>query len=185
MFELDEQFFLYLNSFHSDGWDKAMVTITAKETWFPLYALILGILIGVKPKRAITVSFALAIAVGLSDYIASGIFKPWIERLRPCHDPRWTEVIHTVNHCGGKYGFFSSHASTTFALAVFLIYVFRKDTFFVWLLLPWAMMVSYSRIYLGVHYPLDVFTGALTGSLMGWIVAKGFLNMEDKLLFLR
>ena len=106
--------------------------------------------------------------ITLADQSASGFFKPFFERLRPCHNPEIEHLVHTIKRCGGQYGFASSHASNTFALGTFLFLVYRNK----WskLMLVWAAVVSYSRIYAGVHYPGDILVGAILGVLSAFIV---------------
>jgi undecaprenyl-diphosphatase len=89
--------------------------------------------------------------------------KPGFERLRPCQNPNLKEWIHLVGGCGGMYGFASSHAANSFALACCLIKIYSSKRWLFWSILIWAIIVSYSRIYVGVHYPGDVITGALIG----------------------
>lgn len=112
------------------------------------------------------------IVIILADQISVNLFKEVFLRLRPCHNPEIKDLVHTINGaCGGKYGFVSSHASNTFALAVFVGSVFKKQV--EWMLFTmflWAAIVSYSRIYVGVHYPGDVLVGALLGSLIGFLI---------------
>ncbi len=100
------------------------------------------------------------------------LFKDVFERLRPCHNPAIAELVHTINgKCGGKYGFVSSHATNSFALAVFCGFLFKRHyKYMLWLMLFWAAIVSYSRVYVGVHYPGDIIGGAVLGSLVGLFV---------------
>ena len=104
------------------------------------------------------------------------VFKNNFERLRPCHEASLADIIHTVrDKCGGHYGFISSHASNSFALAVFLSgFIRRRYRYFPLFILIWASVVSYSRIYLGVHYPFDVIVGAIFGSLLGYLALSFF-----------
>ncbi|MFQ3212492.1 MAG: undecaprenyl-diphosphatase [Marivirga sp.] len=164
----DQQLFLWLNGFHADWLDPMMLFITAKNTWIPLYLLIVVIFIRKLGWRSIYLLAACGLLILLADQSASGLFKPFFERLRPCHNPQIQDVVHTIKHCGGQYGFASSHASNTFALATFLFLLYRNK----WskLMLGWAVVVSYSRIYAGVHYPADILVGAILGALSAIIV---------------
>ena len=109
-----------------------------------------------------------AIMIIFSDQL-SNVVKDWIARPRPTHEPGLT-VIHTVNgYTGGQYGFYSAHASTTMAIAIFLIRILKNQyRYFAPLILLWAFFMAYTRIYLGVHYPTDLVAGWLAGGLIGW-----------------
>lgn len=108
----------------------------------------------------------------LSDRISVMCFKDVFQRLRPCHALEDVRMFHT--HCGGKYGFVSSHAANVFSLAMFLTFFCRKyiirKRWIGWTLFCWAIVVGYSRPYLGKHYPGDVVCGALLGLIIGWVV---------------
>jgi undecaprenyl-diphosphatase len=96
--------------------------------------------------------------------------KPFFERLRPCHDPSISHLVHVVDGCGGQYGFASSHASNSFALATMLYFFFRTKFKYASILFIWAGLVAYSRVYVGVHFPGDIIVGALIGYLTGLIL---------------
>ncbi|AEL24406.1 phosphatase PAP2 family protein [Cyclobacterium marinum] len=166
----DEQLFLYLNQIHASWLDPVMLLITGKYIWIPFYIFLLFLLIREYKMESIWFIVGLVLVIVLADQFTSGFMKPFFERLRPCHDPRWQGIIMNYSGCGGKYGFASSHAANTFGMAAYLQKAgAKKLPSFSWLFL-WATLVSYTRIYLGVHYPADVLVGALIGLLSGWLV---------------
>lgn len=164
----DEELFLWLNSFHSDALDPIIFQMTETVTWLPLFAFLIYKIYKVDPKNSWWVFGGILLTILISDQVTSGIMKPFFERLRPCHDPRWEGIMHNYGRCGGLYGFVSSHAANTFGLAVFLNRKLKgKIKGLRWLYL-YAVVVSYTRIYLGVHYPWDIFLGATMGTLAAW-----------------
>jgi undecaprenyl-diphosphatase len=164
----DEKAFLWLNSFHSDGLDPIVLQLTQTITWVPLYLLLLYLIYRKDPKNMAWVIGGVMLTILLGDQISSGLMKPYFERLRPCHDPQWVGLIHNYGRCGGLYGFVSSHAANTFGMATFLTLILRKKQKGIYWLFLYAVIVSYTRIYLGVHYPLDVLFGALVGVLSAY-----------------
>ena len=161
----DEAAFIWLNSFHSEALDPIVLQLTQTITWIPLYVLLLYQIYRIDPKNMAWILGGVMLTILLSDQVASGLMKPYFERLRPCHDPRWEGMLHLYGRCGGLYGFVSSHAANTFGLATFLtLKLGKKQKAIAWLFL-YALVVSYTRIYLGVHYPLDLFFGAVVGVL--------------------
>lgn len=179
----DEQLFLYLNGQHQDWLDPFVDTLTGKLIWIPLYALFIYLIIKHFNKGSVWILAGIGLAILMADQTASGFMKPFFERLRPCHDPRWEGLMFNYGGCGGMYGFVSSHAANTFALAIYLNLLFRdRLKGFGWLYI-WAVVISYTRIYLGVHYPLDVVVGALVGLLSGW--AGWLLAKKAKKAYLR
>tara|TARA_R110001592_G_scaffold246255_1_gene507945 strand:- start:4748 stop:5164 length:417 start_codon:yes stop_codon:yes gene_type:complete len=123
---------------------------------------------------------AIVALIFLSDKISVYFFKEVFMRLRPCHNPEIANLVHIVNdHCGGQFGFVSSHATNTFALAVFVGLLLKKQiSWLLPILVFWAAVVSYSRVYLGVHYPGDIVGGALLGAIIAKLVFMllNFLN---------
>lgn len=178
----DTALFLFLNSFHNDFWDTVMYWASDKYFWIPFYALLL-ILIGVKLKwkTLLVILPLIALLILLSDQ-GSVLLKNLFQRYRPCHNFLIQDIVHTLNgKCGGQYGFVSSHAANTFALAMFVGMLFRKKL--KWMLvfiLFWAGFVSYSRIYTGVHYPADIMAGALLGTCVGFLLMKGYFYFCEK-----
>jgi undecaprenyl-diphosphatase len=178
----DTDLFLFLNGLHSPFWDQVMWLISGTWIWIPLYLFILGWLIRDYRWKAIVLLIFVVILITLSDQSSVHLFKEVFHRFRPCHDPRIAELVHTVNgKCGGKYGFVSSHAANTFAIAVFSLLLFRNRYYSI-SIIAWASLVSYSRVYLGVHFPGDIIVGALLGIFVGYIVYKGYRITEYRLL---
>ena len=165
--EFDKQALLYCNSKHTPVWDNIMSWIAGETSWIPLYVILMIVIIyRERPYRFIITIVFIAITVALCDR-TSVLIKNLIERPRPSHDPEIADLVILVNNYkGGVYGFVSSHAANVFGAATFLTNQFKhyKWSFF---LFAWAIIVSYSRIYQGVHYPLDIICGATLGVLIG------------------
>ena len=165
--EIDKKVFLYLNGKHSPLWDDIMFWISAKTSWIPLYLILLIIIIyRERPYKFIYTVLFVALVVLLCDQI-SVFIKDTVGRYRPTHDPEISHLVHIVNNRrGGQFGFVSSHAANTFGAAAFLANWFKNYKWELFLF-GWAAIVSYSRIYLGFHYPFDIICGALLGILIG------------------
>jgi undecaprenyl-diphosphatase len=178
---LDQQLFLFLNSLNSPFWDQMMYTLSGRLIWVPLYLAIL-IFLGIKYKRKfIIILIFIILAATLADQ-TSVIVKNLVHRLRPCQEPLIHAVIHLVNgECGGLYSFVSSHAANTFDAAL-LSLLFIKRRWYTISILLWASVISYSRVYLGVHYPGDVICGALLGALIGWSVYRLYVLTDNSIL---
>lgn len=170
LIQLDKSLFLFLNSLNSSFGDSLMWIISSKYTWIPLYvAILLWVILKYRMKSVWVVIFAVA-AVALSDLVSVHLFKDVFCRLRPSQNPEFVDQIHIVNNYkGGLYGFVSSHAANSFAIAVFTLLVIRKK-WYTYSIILWAIIVSYSRIYLGVHYPGDILGGAIVGILFGYVL---------------
>lgn len=163
----DSSLMIFLNTLGSTFWDPFWLLVSSKWIWIPLYGYFVFLLYKVFGPKGLLYALVFAlIGITLSDQLAT-LFKEGFKRLRPCHSPIRDQL--RIVTCGGQYGFYSAHSSNCFFLAVFLSRLFRgkAPVFFSWFLFIWASVVAYSRIYLGVHYPLDVVYGALMGGLLG------------------
>jgi undecaprenyl-diphosphatase len=148
-----------------------MQFLSDKFVWIPLYAALIYLLYRTKPKAIKAALFYVILAVIWADQISSSVLKPFVKRLRPSHVAEFKTWIHLPNGEGGLYGFCSSHAANAFAVACCLFLLTKNKSIGISLFI-WAALVSYSRIYLGVHYPLDVITGAFVGISGAWILKK-------------
>ena len=173
---LDSNLFLFLNGLHADWMDGVMIAITHMWVWFPLYLLLIYWNVKQYGKRCWWVFLAVALVVLCSDQLSAHVCKPLFHRLRPCFNTDFQGLIYLPKGmAGGKYGFVSSHAANTFAVAAFLTPIFSKNRAWVGIVLYlWAFISSYSRIYIGYHYPGDILCGAILGILIGLILWKMF-----------
>ncbi len=178
--QLDKELFLFLNTLGSPVWDSFWIFISEKYYWIPFYALLLFIIwrnFGWKKTLVILVLTALMIII--SDQITN-LLKDGFKRLRPCHLPEFEGIMRAVGcERRGQFGFTSAHSSNHFAIALFLGLIFKdKIRWLIYPLLIWAALIAYSRIYLGVHFPLDVICGGLMGILAGYL----FYRLYDLIL---
>ena len=172
LIELDKHILMQLNGSDSLFWDGFMYIVTDTKTWIPAaIALLYVIFKNNNFKHGLFILLLIALVVTLADQTSSGICKPLFERYRPTKDPEFMNMVNTVNsyRAGGLYGFISSHAANTFAVAMFISLLVRnaKLSFMMFL---WAFIPTYSRVYLGVHYPGDILFGIIDGLLSGSVV---------------
>ena len=179
LIHIDTEILLAINGWHAPWADTLMWIISAKATWIPLYLLLVGLLVWKyrqpsmnaakwlkKVPACVLMILMIALAVGTADFIASGILKDLVARPRPTRVPELESVLHLVNgYKSGQYGFVSSHAANTIACALLFSLIWRKKIATVGLML-WVAANCYSRMYLGVHYPLDILGGLMVGTLV-------------------
>lgn len=176
----DKEMLLFFNSVHTAWFDNFFWMLSAK--WLNVFIAIPFIIILFHCRAkwdALFIILALALTVLLCDQIASSVFKPLFQRLRPTHDT--SMMVNIVNgYTGGRYGFISSHAANAFGVATFLLYVFRNK-FFTCAIFTWAVLVAFSRIYLGVHFPADILGGVLVGMCVGKVVFVLYSRLRVRL----
>ena len=192
LIKIDQSWLLAINGCHSAWADSLMWLISGKLTWLPLYALLIALVIWrFGWKQALIVLAGFGFAVGLADYLSSGVIKHLVCRPRPTHEPELEGMLHIVNgYRGGAYGFVSSHAANTMSCALLfcLVYIrrlremnldtgWRKTVVWGGLIL-WVAANCYSRMYLGVHYPGDIIGGLAVGSLTAAAVNAVLCRIE-------
>lgn len=169
---IDQQLFLFLNGLHADWLDPFMWHLSGKWQWIPIYLLFIFLILKYYGlKNTIFAVLVMVALIAISDQVCMHLFKNVFQRYRPTHNLEIGHLVHTVNNYkGGEFGFISSHAANFFCMATFLGLLLRPKIKRIMLLLfIWAAVVSYSRIYLGVHYPSDILAGAILGSFIGLI----------------
>ncbi len=172
---IDKNLLLSINSWHNSTFDSIMWLVSNSLFGVPFYLLFFGIAVRFFGwKKAIYIILIGGVAVGLADLSSKYLFKEVFLRYRPSHNLELKNQLHLLhNYSGGMYGFVSSHAANMFAIATTLgLFYWRKNKLIFPLLLLWAGLIAYSRMYLGVHYPSDVFVGGLLGSLIGVTLYK-------------
>lgn len=169
---IDTQVFLFLNGLHTSYFDEPMYWVSDKLFWLPFYGWLAYLLIKQYGKQSWQLFLLVGVIITLCDQTASHLLKEWVGRLRPCHEPAIAHLIHLSRKgCGGEYGFASSHAANAFGMATFIhLTLGNNKRWLAWLVFVWAVLVAYSRVYNGVHYPGDVLVGALIGVGYGYLV---------------
>jgi undecaprenyl-diphosphatase len=188
--KLDSQLFLFLNNLGSSTFDAFWIFLSYKESNIFFYFSLL-IFYFYKKSKTIKLSevfqslLFITIMILIADQTAN-LFKDSFQRLRPCYNESLIDSVRLVKEsCGGKYGFFSAHASNSFSLAVFFGLLYKnKFRYIIYISLIYASLISYSRIYLGVHFPLDILFGGVYGITIGLVVFRIYENKLDFFKFL-
>ena len=179
--DLDSYLFLYLNNLGSQYYDNFWIFLSRTEANVMVYLVILiAYIYSINNKKRTKILFHLIIAIAILITISdqtSNLFKDSFQRLRPCYNELISDSLRLVkDSCGGRYGFFSAHASNSFSLAIFFGLLLRPSNRLLILLFAiYAFLISYSRIYLGVHYPIDILVGAIFGTINAIVLYKIYL----------
>jgi undecaprenyl-diphosphatase len=176
----DQEFFLLLNGAGTKTFDSFFVFISSTKSAIPLFIFIIFLLIKKHRKSFWQGLVLILIVVSLADLTSVHAFKNVFMRLRPSHEPLLADSIRLLVSKGGLYGFVSSHASNFFAIAAVVSLLFSERKYLPYLLYSWATLVSYSRIYVGKHYALDVIGGAILGIFVAKIVWCIVLKIKEK-----
>ncbi len=174
LLQLDEWLFRLINLDARHPWlDYLLPVWRNKYFWAPFYLFLLSFVAINFPRKALYWFIGLVLCITVGDTLSSQLIKKTVQRPRPCHTWQASEDIHLAVRCGAGYSFPSSHATTHFAAALFLILTLGRR--FPWIrgpLLLWAASIALGQVYVGVHYPIDISVGALLGTLVGAGVAR-------------
>jgi membrane-associated phospholipid phosphatase len=174
-------FYLINHGLANPFFDWIMPWIRTPKTWIPLFIFLAIFLVWKFKKTGLMIIVLMALSAGFADFTGASLIKPAVKRLRPCQDPVFaqTVVLRKADGCGTGYSFPSSHATNYSAVAFFAIMLFYKRWRWVWFWgTLWAGSICFAQVYVGVHYPIDVFCGALYGCLAGWLFALLFWKLQ-------
>ncbi len=177
--DFDTQIFIYLNGLGSQTYDVLWLFITKQFNWIPFFVVLLYLIykkVGV--KQSLYLLLFIAVLVTFTDQITN-IFKNGFQRLRPCNTPEINGIIRIVKS-SDTFSFFSGHAANSMAVATFLYFVMKRHYKYFVLLFLWPLIFAYSRIYLGLHYPLDIMCGYLCGLILGFVMYKVYLKVQQR-----
>ncbi len=179
--KIDKELLLFINSHHNSFLDFVIWFSSGTSAWFPLYAFVIILLIQKFKDRSWLLILLVAPLIIISDQLTSEIIISLTHRFRPSHEPGLENLLHYINHYRGDlYSFPSPHACNFFSWVTYLsLTAGKKIKWLPCLLIPVALLVCYSRVYLGVHYPTDVFCGAILGSFLGWVVSKIYYGFDS------
>ena len=180
LIEIDQSVFLFLNNLGTPRWDNLWLFITNKLSSIPLYILLLYLIYRKFGLRNLLISILIIVLmITFTDQITN-LFKDGFKRFRPCRQDGIMEHMRYIAARCGSYGFFSGHSSNSMAAAVFAGLLFKPYyRHLIFILLFWSAMVAYSRIYIGVHYPLDIICGMIFGAFSGYLfyrILSYFIN---------
>ncbi|SNZ01900.1 phosphatase PAP2 family protein [Flagellimonas pacifica] len=176
----DKDIFTYLNGLGVQEYDEFWTMITEISNWIPLFLLFIVIFILKFPKRKAFFNILTVTSVALFITFLTHLIKIWVKRPRPCNDENLNSFIRILK-TPIDYSFFSGHASSSFAITTVVFLLLRNKVKWAWIFFIWPLLFSYSRIYVGVHFPLDILVGALIGTISGILFYKvqGRITVPD------
>lgn len=174
----DRSLFEFIHvSLANDVFDSVLPLFRIPQFWVPLYLFFLVFMWQKKKVIGLWWFLFFLLSFTLADYSSASIIKPWVHRLRPCNDPDLAHIIRQIVLCGTGYSFPSSHACNHFAMATFVwVSIGHINKYIFFLIYSWAILICFTQIYVGVHYPLDILAGAIWGFILGKIVAWLFIK---------
>jgi len=181
--KLDSKLFLFLNNLGTSRFDTFWISLSKIEANILMYLFLIFLFFYIqnfRPKflNILYLLFVIALMITITDQGAN-YFKDSFQRLRPCYNESLMDSLRLVKeNCGGKYGFFSAHASNSFSLAIFFGLLFKNKIRYMFIItMAYASLISYSRIYLGVHFPIDIIVGGSFGITVG-LITYSFLYLK-------
>jgi membrane-associated phospholipid phosphatase len=182
LLQFDRHLFHFINhDLANPFFDAVMPWLRNAKNWIPLYIAIIVLCIWKFKKTGLVIIVLMALCAGFADRTSAGLVKPLVHRLRPCHDPVVSKTDIVRVDCGTGYSFPSTHATDHFAATIFIILVLHKKWRWIWFWgILWAGLISFAQVYVGIHFPVDVFCGALYGALLGWLFALLFWKINEK-----
>lgn len=176
---LDTQLLVYLNSLGSPQYDGMWLLITKQLNWLPLFLVLLYLIFKkLGTKQTLYLLLFVAVLLTFTDQVTN-LFKNGFQRLRPCNNPEINTIIRVVKK-SNSYSFFSGHAANSMAVASLIYFTMRKYSTYFILLFLWPLIFAYSRIYLGLHYPLDILCGYLFGLISGFLASILYKKAQNK-----
>jgi len=176
---LDTELFVYLNGLGSETYDGLWLMITKQINWIPFFILLLYLIFKkLGTKQTLYLLLFVAILLTITDQITN-LFKYSFQRLRPCNNPEINSFIRVVQF-RDSFSFFSGHAANTMAVSTFLYLILKRHIKYFGLLFLWPLIFAYSRIYLGLHYPIDIIFGYLCGFIFGFLMFKIYQAVKQK-----